>query len=291
MSSTLPLLDRVVRVMERLAPLKLADTTWDNVGVLVENPKPNHMNRVMLTIDLTPEVVAECVEKQVEVIVAYHPPIFTGLKRLTLKAPKQSIVLRTIAEGMSIYSPHTSLDAAADGMNDWLAHVVEPSPQSCVPIVPTEPALVASLGLQPNTTGMGRLVRLATPLPFSEFVDRVKRGLELSTVRVCTPKSWGDDRLASEKQLVTTYAVCAGSGTSVFRALKGPVDVVLSGEMGHHDVLAAADNGQAVVLCEHTNTERGFLKAKLQPALEEALRATGVEVLVSQLDSDPLQPW
>eukprot|EP00331_Platyophrya_macrostoma_P011127 CAMPEP_0176409854 /NCGR_PEP_ID=MMETSP0127-20121128/2728_1 /TAXON_ID=938130 /ORGANISM="Platyophrya macrostoma, Strain WH" /LENGTH=277 /DNA_ID=CAMNT_0017789277 /DNA_START=128 /DNA_END=961 /DNA_ORIENTATION=- len=277
--------------MERLAPLKLADTTWDNVGVLVENPKPNGSNRVMLTIDLTPEVLNECLEKRIEVIVAYHPPIFTGLKRLNLKAPKQAIVLRTIAEGMSIYSPHTSLDAAADGMNDWLARIVDPEPKSCVPIVPSEPALVAALGLEANTTGMGRLVRLASPIPFSVFVDRVKRGLEVSSVRVCTPKSWGSGRSDAEGKLISTYAVCAGSGTSVFRSLKSSVDVVLSGEMGHHDVLAAADGGQAVVLCEHTNTERGFLKAKLQPALQLALEDTNVEVLVSSVDHDPLQPW
>jgi len=289
--SVTPLLDRVVRVMERLAPLKLADTTWDNVGVLVENPKPNGSNRVMLTIDLTPEVLNECLEKRIEVIVAYHPPIFTGLKRLNLKAPKQAIVLRTIAEGMSIYSPHTSLDAAADGMNDWLARIVDPEPKSCVPIVPSEPALVAALGLEANTTGMGRLVRLASPIPFSVFVDRVKRGLEVSSVRVCTPKSWGSGRSDAEGKLISTYAVCAGSGTSVFRSLKSSVDVVLSGEMGHHDVLAAADSGQAVVLCEHSNTERGFLKAKLQPALQLALEDTNVEVLVSSVDHDPLQPW
>eukprot|EP00331_Platyophrya_macrostoma_P020456 CAMPEP_0176471846 /NCGR_PEP_ID=MMETSP0127-20121128/41390_1 /TAXON_ID=938130 /ORGANISM="Platyophrya macrostoma, Strain WH" /LENGTH=287 /DNA_ID=CAMNT_0017866601 /DNA_START=100 /DNA_END=964 /DNA_ORIENTATION=- len=287
--------------MERLAPLKLADTTWDNVGVLVENPKPNGSNRVMLTIDLTPEVLNECLEKRIEVIVAYHPPIFTGLKRLNLKAPKQAIVLRTIAEGMSIYSPHT---------------IVDPEPKSCVPIVPSEPALVAALGLEANTTGMGRLVRLASPIPFSVFVDRVKRGLEVSSVRVCTPKSWGSGRSDAEGKLISTYAVCAGSGTSVFRSLKSSVDVVLSGEMGHHDVLnyvfrslkssvdvvlsgemghhdvlAAADGGQAVVLCEHTNTERGFLKAKLQPALQLALEDTNVEVLVSSVDHDPLQPW
>jgi dinuclear metal center YbgI/SA1388 family protein len=266
--------------MEKIAPLALADTTWDNVGVLVENPKPNVHSRVMLTIDLTPAVLDECIEKQIGVIVSYHPPIFSSMKRLTLKNPKQEIVLRTVAEGMSIFSPHTSLDAAKGGMNDWLASIVDPLSERVFPIVPT-----AGVEMGAGATGMGRVVELQTPVSLKVLVERVKVGLGIPTVRVSAPPR------GEVETLVRRVAVCAGSGSSVFRSLKnGSVDVLLSGEMGHHDVLAAADNQQAVILTEHTNTERGFLRAVLKGALQDALGAD-VAIEVSTRDADPLVVW
>ncbi|CUG94452.1 NGG1 interacting factor 3-like, putative [Bodo saltans] len=264
--------------MEQIAPLALADTTWDNVGILVENPKPNAYSRVMLTIDLTPAHLQECIEKQIGVIVSYHPPIFASMKRLTLKNPKQEIVLRTVAEGMSIFSPHTSLDAARGGMNDWLASIVDSQSDRVFPIIPT-----AGTEVSAGSTGMGRVVELRNPISFKELVERVKIGLGIPTVRVSAP--------GGQERLVRRVAVCVGSGTSVFKSLKsGAVDVLLSGEMGHHDVLAAADNNQSVILTEHTNTERGFLRAVLKGALQEKL-GEDVAIEVSTRDADPLVVW
>jgi dinuclear metal center YbgI/SA1388 family protein len=283
--SSAPLIQRVAAAMESIAPLRLADTTWDNVGILVENPKPNAHKRVMLTIDLTPDVLNECVEKQIGVIVSYHPPIFSSMKRLTLKSTKQEIVLRTIAEGMSIFSPHTSLDAATGGMNDWLASIVDPSSVSVLPIVPSQDVRSPTAST-PATTGMGRVVSLGSPITLEALVQRIKTGLALPTVRVAVPGGSAQGK----NKMVRTVAICAGSGSSVFRALKTPVDVLLSGEMGHHDVLAAADADQAVILCEHTNTERGFLRAVLKNALGEAL-GDDVTIDVSTKDADPLVVW
>lgn len=280
MAATRSLIQRVASAMESIAPLALADTTWDNVGVLVENPKPNAHKRVMLTIDLTPAVLEECIEKHIGVIVSYHPPIFSSFKRLTLKNSKQEMILRVVAEGMSIFSPHTSLDAAAGGMNDWLASIVDPTSDRVYPIVPT-----AGAAVERGATGMGRIVELQTPVPLKELVQRVKAGLDLPTARVSAlPSS------SQTETLVRRVAVCAGSGSSVFRSLKGAVDVLLSGEMGHHDVLAAADNGQAVILCEHTNTERGFLSSVLKHKLQAAL-GDDVAIEVATRDADPLVVW
>jgi putative NIF3 family GTP cyclohydrolase 1 type 2 len=71
----------------------------------------------MLTIDLTARVLDECLQsnRHVSVIVAYHPLIFKPLTRLLLSDPKQSVILRAIQHGISVYCPHTSLDACCNG--------------------------------------------------------------------------------------------------------------------------------------------------------------------------------
>lgn len=79
-------------------------------------------------------------------------------------------------------------------------------------------------------------------------------------------------------------AVCAGSGASVLRGVRA--DLYLTGEMSHHEVLDAVCKGTHVVLCDHTNTERGFLKV-VQGRLVDQL-AMKVQVIVSETDRDPL---
>lgn len=88
----------------------------------------------------------------------------------------------------------------------------------------------------------------------------------------------------SEKMEIKTVAVCAGSGASVLHGVKA--DLYLTGEMSHHEVLDAACKGTHVVLCDHSNTERGFLKV-VQRRLVDKLE-TKVQVIVSEVDRDPL---
>ncbi len=83
---------------------------------------------------------------------------------------------------------------------------------------------------------------------------------------------------------ISTIAVCAGSGGSLLNGVSA--DVYISGEMSHHEVLHACESGRSVILCEHSNTERGFLKT-LVPTMSGWFDGK-VTVEVSQEDRDPL---
>lgn len=72
---------------------------------------------------------------------------------------------------------------------------------------------------------------------------------------------------------IRTIATCPGSGSSILMKNGKPVaDVLVTGEMSHHDALAAIENGAAVVSVFHSNSERGYLRAVMRGKLEEALR-------------------
>ena len=103
--------------LENIAPLSLAES-WDNVGLLVGEPAGDMGGPALLTIDLTDEVMDEAEAMGCSVIVAYHPPIFVPIKRIVCTNTKQPLVHRAIKAGISIYSPHTALDAAENGLND-----------------------------------------------------------------------------------------------------------------------------------------------------------------------------
>lgn len=112
-------LSRILTALEALAPHDLAEP-WDQVGLHVGDPD-QPISRALLCIDLTEPVLDEAIKQRAQLVVAYHPPIFTPLPRLTTSDTKQRIILRAARKGIAIYSPHTALDAAQGGVNDWLA--------------------------------------------------------------------------------------------------------------------------------------------------------------------------
>jgi dinuclear metal center YbgI/SA1388 family protein len=119
-AATVPLSD-LVAALEAIAPTRYAES-WDNVGLLVGDPS-QRVSAAMLTIDYTPEVACEAAGLKCDAIVAYHPPVFEAIKRLTSTGPSAA-VFDAIRRGVAIYSPHTALDVADGGTNDLLADVI-----------------------------------------------------------------------------------------------------------------------------------------------------------------------
>ena len=134
-------------------------------------------------------------------------------------------------------------------------------------------------------TGQGRLCTLHSSVTLSELIIRIKNHLNLKHVRLAVAHTDMSHQGSPLESQVQTVALCAGSGASVLRGIKA--DVYLTGEMSHHEVLDAVSQGVHVILCEHSNTERGFLtefKSKLNVLLDEK-----VDILISSCDMDPLQ--
>jgi dinuclear metal center YbgI/SA1388 family protein len=114
-------IDQIAAEIEKTAPLKLAQD-WDNVGFLIGDPE-QEITRILMTIDITRDVVAEARAYKADLILSYHPAIWDGLKKITATGPT-GVVYELIRAGIGVYSIHTSLDAAAGGVNDALADVL-----------------------------------------------------------------------------------------------------------------------------------------------------------------------
>jgi dinuclear metal center YbgI/SA1388 family protein len=258
-------LGKVCQVMMDLAPLRYAGE-WDNVGLLLEPGKKIKLDRVLLTIDLTEAVMDEAVAMEAGLIIAYHPPLFVPIKRLTQSDAKSRIVLNAAQAGLPIYSPHTALDNVEGGVNDWLADGLGSGTREV-------------LQLEPDQPGSGRLVKLDEPASLEEIAKRIRAHLNLNHIR-CAPaeRHRGEDAAA-----ISTIALCAGAGATVIGVSNA--QLYYTGEMRHHDVLRANEAGSSVILCEHTNTERGYL-----PVLKKNLQAElpGVEFTISNADREPL---
>lgn len=92
--------------LEKFGPIQYAEK-WDNVGMLIEPSTDIQVKKIILTNDLTENVMNEAVVKKVNMIISYHPPIFQGLKRLTMANWKERIVIQCLENKIALYSPHT----------------------------------------------------------------------------------------------------------------------------------------------------------------------------------------
>jgi len=243
--------------MDRIAPVSLAES-WDNVGLLVGDPNAP-LRRLLLTVDLLPEVIEEAVHAGAEAVVAYHPPIFRAQKNFLA----DDLAYQAARAGISVYSPHTALDVASGGTNDCLMDVLGVAERT-----PLRRRI-------PDGPGIGRVGDLAQGQSHEAFVELLKRALALPHVLVA----------GTPKDAVRRVAVCAGAGGSlVADAHRAGADVFVAGELGHHDALLAARLGLCVVCTLHSHTERLAL-APLRARLLAEL--PGVDVSVSGRDADP----
>lgn len=267
MSNTLA---QIVAKLETLAPLALAES-WDNAGLLLPGDG-RAIACALLAIDLTRAVADEAITRGADLVVSYHPPIFGGLKRLRREVPSEAVVLALIEAGVAVHSPHTALDAARGGMNDWLAGLIGAG--ELAPLVPSPPSLARP------SEGAGRRLALTEPATLDAIAGRVAASIGAPWLRVA----------ASAKHAsgapIASAAVCAGAGGALFEKLApGSVDLLLTGELRHHDVLARVESGTSVLLAEHTGSERGYL-----PTLRRSLAAACPEVewMIAERDREPL---
>jgi dinuclear metal center YbgI/SA1388 family protein len=110
--------------LDAIAPFSLA-AEWDNVGLLAGRPDWP-VRRALLTIDLSDAVARECLVRRAGAVVAYHPPIFRGIRSVGPRAEAPTTLLADLlAARVSILAVHTALDAAVGGTNDVLLDALE----------------------------------------------------------------------------------------------------------------------------------------------------------------------
>jgi dinuclear metal center YbgI/SA1388 family protein len=253
-------LAELLEILEGIAPTRHADA-WDNAGLLVGDPL-QEVRRVLLCVDYTPEVALEGKGAGVEAVVAYHPPIFEGLKRLD----HDGVVADAVRRGVALWSPHTALDVVTGGTNDLLADVVGLDARRTPLRALAPPA--------PPEWGHGR-IGLVPASAREELLSRIKRELSLTHLLVAGPLTG----------TVTRVAVAAGAGGSLLdEALSQGAHFFLTGELRHHDALRAARLGVTVACTLHSNSERACLQ-RISRRLQRD--APSLVVKAARSDRDP----
>ncbi|QIA09595.1 Nif3-like dinuclear metal center hexameric protein [Draconibacterium halophilum] len=105
----------ITNFLEDFAPLKLQES-YDNAGLILGD-KNTEVSAALVTLDVTEEVVDEAIKRKAGLIIAHHPIIFSGLKKITGKNYIERTLIKAIKNDVAIYAAHTNLDSVTGGVN------------------------------------------------------------------------------------------------------------------------------------------------------------------------------
>jgi dinuclear metal center YbgI/SA1388 family protein len=258
-----PTANELAEIIELRYPKSLA-VEWDVVGFVTNNSNIE-VNNILLTIDVTEEVVLEAIEKSVDLIISHHPLILDPDEISDIQSKR--IQMRKLLEekGIALYVAHTNADIAPGGVNDSLAKII--GLQN-----------VEAVGVEK----MGRQGNLAKQITLKEFVNFLKDKL---------PKVNGSIQVSGKlDSKVLKVALCGGSGSSLLEEVrKTEVDVFVTADLKHHAVSDNENmNGPALVSVSHWASEWTWLpELKKQLNIDLAQKQLSSEVFVSEISTDP----
>ena len=221
------ILKEIINIIEENYPKTLA-YSWDNVGLLAGNIE-KEIKKVLLTLDVTPDVVDEAIDLGVDLILSHHPLIFEGVKSFEESSAKVNMYVKIIRNNLAVYSAHTNMDTAENGINQRLAEVLG----------------LENIEVLEEETGLGRIGEIKKTSLF-EFAKLVKTKLNTPMVRV----SGGSD---SE---VLKVAVGSGACSDLYPlAISKDADVLVTADLKYHIAQDAHFDGISIIDAGHYPTE------------------------------------
>ena len=242
----------IVQVIEAAYPREAA-LDFDNVGLLAGRAE-KEVKRVYIALDATDAVIDRAAEAGADMLITHHPLIFSPLKKVTDEDFISRRVVKLIQNDISYYAMHTNYDVL--GMAELSEKILG---------IRNTDVLDITMEMDGKPEGIGRIGELEKPMTLEECCVYVKHKLNLGSLKV-----FGD--MQAE---VSRLAISPGSGkTAIAVAIAKGADVLVTGDIGHHDGLDAVEQGLAVIDAGHYGTEyifiddmRRFLEDKL-PVLD-----------------------
>lgn len=221
----------VVAILEAEVPLSWQES-YDNAGLVVGCPEAE-VEKVLIALDVTEEVVDEAISEGAQMVVSHHPIIFRPIKRLADENRQQRTIAKAIRHNIALYAAHTNLDSAPHkGISHHLAHL---------------------LGLQvvglleqgsEEGVGIGIVGELPQAVATEEFLSLIKERLGVAALR----------HSEIRRERVQRVAICSGSGGGLIEAAeRTEADLYLAADFKYHDFVDA--DGMTLVDAGHFETE------------------------------------
>ena len=221
----------ITDAIEQYAPLRLQEE-WDNAGIQVGDPDAD-ITGVLLCTDATEAVVAEAIERGFNLVIAHHPLIFRGLKKIMGRTPVERAVAMAIKHDITIYSAHTNMDSAWQGVSFRMADKIGMTNVRFLDDNRVEP-----YGEHESTSAGCGVIGDIEPMAAREVMKRVKAAFEVGAVRYS-----GD-----AERIVSRVALCGGAGGFLLdKAVAMGAQMYVTADMRYHDFL---DNAQRIVVAD-----------------------------------------
>ena len=247
--------------LEEIAPLHQAED-FDNVGLLIGN-ETTEVKGVLVTLDTLEETVDEAIKTKCNLIVSFHPIIFSGLKKINGNSYVEKVVMKAIQNNIAIYAIHTALDNSKVGVSAKMCEVLGLSNNSI--LLPKDDGAI----------GMGMIGDLPKPMPEEDFLTFTKKTFKANGIRYSNKTG----------KLVKKVAVLGGSGSfAITDAIHKKADVYISADFKYHDFFKA--EGKILLIdVGHYESEQ-FTKNLLVDYLTK--KFTSFAIILSEKSTNPI---
>ncbi len=227
----------IVEKLEQNYPYRMA-MDWDNPGLQVGR-MDGKADRVMVALDATDEVVDQCVRAEAKLLITHHPLLISGIRKVNDESMAGRRILAMAEHGIAHYAIHTNYDTAmmsdlaADRLSLWDRKILEVTGET-----------------DGKPYGIGYAGRLSNPVTAGELCAFVKKAFDLEAVRL----------FGAPDRKVQYIAISPGSGKSMIKsALASGAELLITGDIGHHDGIDAADQGMMIMDAGHYGIEHIFV--------------------------------
>lgn len=262
------LLRELIDTLDDFWPVSGADD-WDAPG-LVCGSLSARVSRILLTVDVTDEIVEEAIAGGFDLVIAHHPLLLRGVKTLAEETSKGAIVSKAIRANLAIFAAHTNADIVPRGVSAALANAF--GLENTRPLVETGPQTGhGRIGSLPSETSLGELAKLIA--------------------RVLPPTASGVRVAGSFDSSVRSVALCGGAGDAfIDTAYESGADVYVTSDLRHHPSQEILERAQAegrqfaLIDISHWAAEWVWLE---WAASDIQGRFASIQVVVSELRTDP----
>lgn len=232
------ILQEVIRILEEQSPVSYA-LDWDNVGLLAGDCN-KEIKKIYIALDATDEAIEEAVEAGADLLLTHHPLIFKGIRRVTADDFIGRRLIRLISNDIAYYAMHTNFDVK--GMADLAAAMLG---LECYEV------LDVTAFSDGREEGIGRAGDLMEPMTLECCAAFVKAAFSLQHVKV----------FGNKDRMIRKAAVAPGSGKSeIGNAIARQADVLITGDIDHHDGIDAVARGLCVIDAGHYGLEHIFVR-------------------------------
>lgn len=206
---------------------------WDNPG-LIFGRKEQTVNKILVSLDITEEVIKEAAQKSANLVISHHPLIFSGIKSVNEDTRVGKILLFAAEHNISLFCTHTNMDTAENGINTYLAKLLN---MENTEFIEKNPDF--------ENAGLGK-IGTVTPTTLASLAKKVKTVLNTPFVRIC----------GNEEQPIQKIAVASGSCSELIpTAVSLGADVIITGDLKYHTCLDYTSETFSVIDAGHFPTE------------------------------------
>ena len=245
----------IFEYLTKLYPLELA-MDWDNSGFLLGR-SDKEVKNVLVVLDITNEVLEYAGVKDIDLIISHHPIIFSALKRVTDETLLGNYILNILKNDISVIAMHTNFDIANGGMADICSERLGLS-NTCV--------FERTNIFDGEELGIGKIGDLKKDMSLDELIKLVKTKFDLSHVSV-----FGRENINSN---IRRVAISPGSGKGMYKYAVKRADVLITGDITHHDGLDAANDGVCIIDATHYGLEHLFV----EKVKSDLIRLNNIEI-------------